>query len=79
MLSFRQHPATWAWSNLCHEGGIREAESSAEEKRNVWVGIFREDRAKADGTIRQARRSVVLGAVKHVTKLQAIEALRPVS
>ena len=47
------------------------------KKRKVWVGIFREDRVKTDGTIRRARRSVVLGAVKHVTKLQAIEALRP--
>jgi Phage integrase, N-terminal SAM-like domain len=32
---------------------------------------------KADGTIHRARRSVLLGTVKHVTKLQAIEALRP--
>src|SRR5260370_10838291 len=47
------------------------------KKRKVWVGIFREDRVKTDGTIRRARRSVVLGAVKHGTKLQAIEALRP--
>lgn len=47
------------------------------KKRKVWIGIFREDRVKADGTIHRARRSVVLGAVKHVTKLQAIEALRP--
>src|SRR5258708_3724923 len=47
------------------------------KKRKVWVGIFREDRVKIDGTIRRARRSVVLGTVKHVTKLQAIEALRP--
>src|SRR5258708_24164140 len=47
------------------------------KKRKVWVGIFREDRVKTDGTIRRARRSVVLGTVKHVTKLQAIEALRP--
>ena len=47
------------------------------KKRKVWVGIFREDRVKADGTIHRARRSVVLGTVKHVTKLQAIEALRP--
>jgi hypothetical protein len=47
------------------------------KKRKVWVGIFREDRVKADGTIHRARRSVVLGSVKHVTKLQAIEALQP--
>lgn len=47
------------------------------KKRKVWVGIFREDRVKSDGTIHRARRSVVLGAVKHMTKLQAIEALRP--
>jgi integrase len=47
------------------------------KKRKVWIGIFREDRVKADGTIHRARRSVVLGTVKHVTKLQAIEALRP--
>jgi integrase len=47
------------------------------KKRKVWIGIFREDRVKSDGTIHRARRSVVLGAVKHVTKLQAIEALRP--
>src|SRR5258707_12834236 len=47
------------------------------KKRKVWVGIFREDRVKTDGTIRRARRSVVLGSVKHVSKLQAIEALRP--
>jgi integrase len=47
------------------------------KKRKVWVGIFREDRVKADGIIHRARRSVVLGTVKHVTKLQAIEALRP--
>jgi integrase len=47
------------------------------KKRKVWIGIFREDRVKSDGTIHRARRSVVLGTVKHVTKLQAIEALRP--
>ena len=47
------------------------------KKRKVWIGIFREDRVKSDGTIRRARRSVVLGTVKRVTKLQAIEALRP--
>jgi hypothetical protein len=47
------------------------------KKRRVWVGIFREDRMKPDGTIHRARRSVVLGTVKHVTKLQAIGALRP--
>jgi len=47
------------------------------KKRKVWVGIFREDRVQIDGTIRRARRSVVLGTVKHVTKLQAIETLRP--
>jgi len=47
------------------------------KKRKVWVGIFREDRVKPDGTIHRARRSVVLGTVKHVSKLQAIEALRP--
>src|SRR5260221_9453371 len=47
------------------------------KKRKVWVGIFREDRVKTDGTIRRARRSVVLGTEKHVSKLQAIEALRP--
>ena len=47
------------------------------KKRKVWVGIFREDRMKPDGTIKRARRSVVLGAVKHVSKLQAIEALKP--
>ena len=46
-------------------------------RRKVWVGIFREDRMKPDGTIHRARRSAVLGAVKHMTKLQAIEALRP--
>src|SRR5260370_10380127 len=38
MLSFRQHRATWAWSNLCHEGGIRKAESSVEE-RNARSGL----------------------------------------
>src|SRR5258708_3535739 len=38
MLSSRQHRATWAWSNLCHEGGIREAESSVEE-RNARSGL----------------------------------------
>jgi hypothetical protein len=47
------------------------------KKRKVWIGIFREDRVKEDGTIRRARRSVVLGTVKHVSKLQAINALRP--
>jgi Phage integrase, N-terminal SAM-like domain len=47
------------------------------KKRKVWVGIFREDRVRTDGTIHRARRSVVLGSVKHVSKLQAIEALRP--
>lgn len=47
------------------------------KKRKVWVGIFREDRMKPDGTIHRARRSVVLGTVKHVSKLQAIEALKP--
>src|SRR5258708_37669788 len=39
------------------------------KKRKVWVGIFREDRVKTDGTIRRARRAVVLGTVKHVTKV----------
>jgi len=47
------------------------------KKRKVWVGIFREDRVRPDGTLHRARRTVVLGAVKHVTKLQAIEAFRP--
>src|SRR5437899_13081004 len=47
------------------------------KKRKVWVGIFREDRMKPDGTSNRARRSVVLGTVKHVSKLQAIEALKP--
>jgi Phage integrase, N-terminal SAM-like domain len=47
------------------------------KKRKVWVGIFREDRVRTDGTIHRARRSVALGSVKHVSKLQAIEALRP--
>src|SRR5947209_12293119 len=47
------------------------------KKRKVWVGIFREDRMKPDGTIHRARRSIVLGTVKHVSKLQAIEALWP--
>src|SRR5215472_7948058 len=47
------------------------------KRRKVWIGIFREDRMKPDGTIYRARRSLVLGAVKHMTKLQAIEALRP--
>ena len=47
------------------------------KKRRVWVGIFREDRMKPDGTVHRARRSVVLGTVKHVSKLQAIEALKP--
>jgi integrase len=47
------------------------------KKRKVWVGIFREDRVRTDGTIHRARRSVVLGSVKHVSKLQAIEVLRP--
>jgi integrase len=47
------------------------------KKRKVWVGIFREDRVKPDGTIHRARRSVVLGTVKHMSKLEAIEALQP--
>lgn len=47
------------------------------KQRKVWVGIFREDRVKDDGTIHRARRSIVLGTVKHLSKLQAIEALRP--
>jgi len=33
------------------------------KKRKVWIGIFREDRVKSDGTIHRARRSVVLGTV----------------
>ena len=47
------------------------------KKRKVWVGIFREDRVRPDGTLHRARRTVVLGTVKHVTKLQAIEAFQP--
>ena len=47
------------------------------KKRKVWVGIFREDCVKPNGTIHRARRSLVLGTVKQMTKLQAIEALRP--
>ena len=47
------------------------------KKRKVWVGIFREDRVTSDGTIHRARRSVVLGTVKHMSKLQAIAALQP--
>lgn len=47
------------------------------KKRKVWVGIFREDRVTSEGNIHRARRSVVLGTVKHMSKLQAIEALQP--
>jgi len=45
--------------------------------RKVWIGIFREDRVTPEGMIHRARRSVVLGAVKHMPKLQAIDALQP--
>jgi integrase len=47
------------------------------KRRRVWVGIFREDRVEQDGTIHRVRRSIVLGAVKHMSKLQAIETLQP--
>ena len=47
------------------------------KRRKVWIGIYREDRVRPDGTLHRARRTVVLGTVKHVTKLQAIEAFQP--
>jgi integrase len=47
------------------------------KRKKVWVGVFREDRVKTDGTIHRARRAVVLGQVKRVTKLEAIESFRP--
>src|SRR6267154_1577472 len=47
------------------------------KRRKVWIGMFREDRFKEDGTLHRARRTVVLGTVKHVSKLEAIEAFRP--
>ncbi len=47
------------------------------KRRKVWVGIFREDRMKPDGTIHRARRSVVLGTLKHMSKLQAVKAFDP--
>ena len=45
--------------------------------RRKWIGIFRADRFQPDGTIRRVRRKVVLGLVKHMTKLEAIHALQP--
>lgn len=42
------------------------------KKRKVWIGIFREDRVKADVTIHRARRSVVLGPYLDAVNLVAI-------
>ncbi len=77
MLSFRQHRATWAWSNTF--GGTRSRQYLPKKLERVLPAYGKrvKDRVKADGTVHRARRSVVLGAVKHLTKLQAIEALRP--
>lgn len=50
---------------------------SRNKRRKVWIGIFREDQVRADGTLHRARRTVVLGPVKHMSKLEAIEAFRP--
>src|SRR5277367_2479975 len=47
------------------------------KRRRKWIGTFREDRFQPDGTIRRVRRKVVLGLVKHMTKLEAIQALQP--
>ena len=47
------------------------------KRRKVWIGIFREDSVRPDGTLHRRRRTVVLGAVKHTTKLQAIEGFQP--
>ena len=46
-------------------------------KRRVWVGKFREDRLRPDGTLHRVQRKVVLGTVKHMTKLEAIHAFQP--
>ncbi len=47
------------------------------KKRKVWIGVFREDRVNADGNLHRVRRKLVLGRVKHMTKLEAIQALQP--
>jgi integrase len=47
------------------------------KRRKVWIGMFREDRIMPDGTLHRARRTVVLGTVKHVSKGEAIEAFKP--
>jgi integrase len=46
-------------------------------KRKVWIGKFREDRVRADGTLHRIQRKVVLGVVKNMTKLEAIQAMQP--
>ena len=47
------------------------------KRRKVWIGMFREDRVMPDGTLHRVRRSVVLGTVKHSTKLEAIQTFQP--
>src|SRR5271168_777350 len=46
------------------------------KRRRKWIGTFREDRFQPDGTIRRVRRKLVLGVVKNMTKLEAIQALQ---
>jgi integrase len=46
-------------------------------KRKVWIAKFREDRVREDGTIQRIQRKLVLGTVKNMTKLQAIQAMQP--
>lgn len=47
------------------------------KRRKVWIGIFREDSVRPDGTLHRRRRTVVLGTVKHMSKLEAIETFQP--
>lgn len=51
--------------------------TSRGKRRRKWIGTFRADRFQPDGTIRRVRRKVVLGLVKHMTKLEALQALQP--
>jgi hypothetical protein len=46
-------------------------------KTPVWVGIFREDRLQAGGTIKRVQRSVVLGHVADVSQRAAWKAFQP--
>jgi hypothetical protein len=46
-------------------------------KNPVWVGVFREDRLNANGTINRIQRTVVLGTVKTLSERTAWKSFQP--